>query len=100
LTLIPPRSDYRGLKKRITAIRLAQEQEDGATPLNLPTTPLLNDSVVQTHSRPNKSDDQPILSPNTSLTEVEQEGYEQDEELEQNEIDANKLEVYVFLKSL
>ena len=75
------KSDYRGLKKRITAIRLAQEQDDGATPL-LPVSPALDEVLVQTLSHGHESDKQPTLSPKASLTETEQEGYEQDNELE------------------
>ena len=76
-------SDYRGLKKRITAIRLAQEQiEDGSTPLILPATPALDTNAVLTRSGPVEGEDPPTLSPTTSLTDVEQEGYEQDVELD------------------
>ena len=68
-------SDYRGLKKRITAIRIAQEQAaDGSTPLLLHGTPAALDTHnVQTHSGHDDGQDPLTLSPRESLTDVERE---------------------------
>lgn len=64
--------DYRGLKKRITAIRLAQEpQTDGTTPLVQPATPALDPSEVHTQSHLGSGKEQPTLSPVDSATEVD-----------------------------
>ena len=79
-------SDYRGLKKRITAIRRLSDEpptEDSSPPAR-PTTPVLIAHDVHTRSNHDDGDDHPILSPKDSLTEVE-EGYEQDEESEHHE---------------
>lgn len=63
-------SDYRGLKKRITAIRIAQEQA-GATPLLLPTSPVLDTHPVETHAgRHDTQDDVPAVSAEESLTQL------------------------------
>lgn len=79
-------SDYRGLKKCITAIRRAQEQnESGSYPL--PATPALVIEEVQTQWRHHDAADQPTLSPGASLTDVAEEGYERDNETEHEEGD-------------
>ncbi|GJE94840.1 SPX and EXS domain-containing protein [Phanerochaete sordida] len=63
--------DYRGLKKRITAIRLAQAPDsDGMTPLR-PVSPALDMHSVRTRSTHPDGDSRPTLSPVESSTEVD-----------------------------
>ena len=76
-------SDYRGLKKRITAIRLAQDpQTDGTTPLVQPASPTLDPSEVHTQSHLDNGKEQPTLSPVDSATEVDaaQDGFDEDDD--------------------
>lgn len=77
----PTFSDYRGLKKCITAIRRAQEQNENSS-FPLPATPALVMEEVQTQWRHHDGADQPTLSPGASLTDVAEEGYERDNETE------------------
>ena len=80
-------SDYRGLKKRITAIRSTQEQ-DGSTPL-LPAELSVDTHTVYPPLRLSEGEDQLTLSPSASLTEEEQSGYEQDKELARHDDQPN-----------
>ena len=60
-----PCSDYRGLKKRITAIRLAQSNE-GSTPL-LPASPVVDNRDVHTETQTDAQEHMPTLTPRVSL---------------------------------
>lgn len=78
-------SDYRGLKKRITAVRLAQEQTEDITPPDLPAAPVLGTEKVHTRSRRLAGSEPPTLSPQASFTDVGEEGYEPDKESDHHE---------------
>lgn len=65
-------SDYRGLKKRITAIRLTQEQAtDGTAQLLLPSSPTLDTQIVETSTRGHATDDDAsVEAAKDSITQI------------------------------